>query len=182
MLSVDLNSTRCEVEAIPQRMYRQFLGGYGIGVALLLERMDPSCDPLGPENILGFAAGLDGILFRQISDTPVYLLIEPDPDGIPKAQVLAAAQLWGKDCYETEDLLKERHGSDCQVACIGPAGEKLSMVAEGLRDFGTPWFYKAALEEGDVPVKNWAGSMEELKTPDSLGDEQVRYRGDFFAQ
>jgi hypothetical protein len=56
------------------------------------------------------------------------------------------------------------------------------MVAEGLRDFGTPWFYKAALEEGDVPVKNWAGSMEELKTPDSLGDEQVRYRGDFFAQ
>ena len=274
MLSVDLNSTHCGVEAIPQRMYRQFLGGYGIGVALLLERMDPSCDPLGPENILGFAAGyltgtgayiasrfmvfgkspstkgwgdancggyfgpklkavgLDGILFRQISDRPVYLLVESDPDGIPKAQVLPAALLWGKDCYETEDLLKERHGSDCQVACIGPAGEKLSMVAgistdkgrfaarsalgavmgskrlkavvlkgnarpeiadpermrqvrkkhvsafhdevaEGLRDFGTPWFYKAALEEGDVPVKNWAGSMEELKTPDSLGDEQV---------
>ena len=57
LLSVDLNKGACIAEELPQDLYREYLGGYGLGVKLLLERMDPACDPLGPGNILGFAAG-----------------------------------------------------------------------------------------------------------------------------
>ena len=57
LLSVDLGRGTCSAEELPPAKYREYLGGYGLGAALLLERMDPACDPLGPKNILGFAAG-----------------------------------------------------------------------------------------------------------------------------
>jgi len=166
LLSVDLNKGACIAEELPQDTYREYLGGYGLGVKLLLERMDPACDPLGPGNILGFAAGYltgtgayiasrfmvfgkspsthgwgdancgghfgrklkesgyDTILFLGQSKKPVYLLVDQG-----KATIEKADELWGQDTYRTEDALKERHGTDCQVACIGPAGEKLSAIA-----------------------------------------------------
>jgi aldehyde:ferredoxin oxidoreductase len=171
LLSVELQSQSCELEAVPPKLYRQYLGGYGLGAALLLERMNPASDPLGPENILGFAAGyltgtgayiasrfmafgkspstggwgdancggyfgpklkkagLDVILFFGQARSPVYLLVHPGANGVVEAKIFSAEDLWGKDCYQTEDLLKERHGRDCEVACIGPAGENLAAVA-----------------------------------------------------
>jgi len=169
LLSVDLNTRNCASEAVAEKLYRQYLGGYGMGAALLLERMDPACDPLGPENILGFAAGyltgtgayiasrfmvfakspstggwgdancgghfgpklkkaaLDAILFSGRASSPVYLFVQAE--GGKAAEILDASDLWGMDFYQTEDLLKERNGKDCEVACIGPAGENLAMVA-----------------------------------------------------
>ena len=171
LLSVDLNTRKCTVEAVAEKLYRQYLGGYGLGVALLLERMDPACDPLGPENILGFAAGyltgtgayiasrfmafgkspstggwgdancgghfgpklkkagLDVILISGRAGSPVYLLVLADADGAVQSEILDSSDLWGKDCYRTEDLLKERHGKESEVVCIGPAGENLAAVA-----------------------------------------------------
>ena len=46
-----------------------------------------------------------------------------------KPLVKDAAHLWGKDTYETEDSLEKEYGPNAKVACIGPAGEKLSKVA-----------------------------------------------------
>ena len=83
-------------------------------------------------------AGYDGILFRGISPKPVYLAIE---EG--KAELRDAASLWGKDSNETEQLLKQamgerlgREGKQVEVACIGPAGEKLSLIAAIMNDEG----------------------------------------------
>ncbi len=69
-------------------------------------------------------SGYDGVLFTGISEKPVYLLID---NG--KAELRDAAHLWGKDTYETEDILKAELGKDVAAACIGPAGEKLSRVS-----------------------------------------------------
>jgi aldehyde:ferredoxin oxidoreductase len=70
-------------------------------------------------------AGYDGVFFTGASPKPVYLYIE---NG--KAELKDASDLWGKDSYETEDILAERHGSKTtKVACIGPAGERLSLSA-----------------------------------------------------
>ncbi len=69
-------------------------------------------------------AGYDGILFSGISPKPVYLLID---EG--KAELLDAGDLKGMGVTPLEDLLKERHGSDCQICSIGPAGEKLALTA-----------------------------------------------------
>ena len=69
-------------------------------------------------------AGYDGVFLNGISEGPVYLLIQDD-----RVEIRDAADLWGKDTYETEDLLKGRHGKKAEVACIGPGGENLSRIA-----------------------------------------------------
>jgi len=69
-------------------------------------------------------AGYDGIAVAGASTKPVYLVIEDD-----KVEIKDAADIWGKDCYETTDILKERHGAKADVIEIGPAGENLVKFA-----------------------------------------------------
>jgi len=69
-------------------------------------------------------AGYDGIFVSGVSEKPVYLFIE---DG--KAEIRDAAHLWGKDTFETEDMLHAEHGKQTHTACIGPAAEKLSLIS-----------------------------------------------------
>ena len=76
-------------------------------------------------------SGFDGVFFNGTSSKPVYLYIE---NGKPELK--DAAQLWGKDCLETEDMLKSVHGKDTSVACIGPSGEKLSLIAAVINEKG----------------------------------------------
>lgn len=76
-------------------------------------------------------SGYDGIFFTGCSKTPVYLYIE---NG--KAELHDASSLWGLDTVQTEDILKEKHGQDCQISAIGPAGEKLSLIAAIIHDKG----------------------------------------------
>jgi len=76
-------------------------------------------------------AGYDGIIISGALERPGYLFIE---NG--HAELRDAAELWGKDTRETEEILKARHGKDTQIACIGPAGEKLSLIAAIIHDTG----------------------------------------------
>lgn len=70
-------------------------------------------------------AGFDGIVVEGKSGKPVYLWIR---DG--EAQIRDASHLWGKLTGETDDLLRQELGAPrATVACIGPAGEKLSRIA-----------------------------------------------------
>lgn len=57
MLVVDLSTGKITTEKLPENRLRDFIGGYGIGAWLLLERMQPGIDPLGPDNYLGFFTG-----------------------------------------------------------------------------------------------------------------------------
>ena len=77
-------------------------------------------------------AGFDAVFFTGISPKPVYLLID---EG--KAEIKDAASLWGKDTFETEDILMAEYGKESHVACIGPAGEKLSLIASIMTDHGS---------------------------------------------
>jgi len=78
-------------------------------------------------------AGWDGVLLSGISPKPVYVLIN---DG--KVEIMDASDLWGMDAIRAEEKLKERHGNKASVACIGPAGEKLSLMAMINNDRGRP--------------------------------------------
>ncbi|MFH0847797.1 MAG: aldehyde ferredoxin oxidoreductase family protein [Chloroflexota bacterium] len=69
-------------------------------------------------------AGYDGVFFSGVSSKPVYLCVE---NG--KAELRDASHLWGKNCLETEDMLKKAHGASASVASIGPAGENVSLLA-----------------------------------------------------
>jgi aldehyde:ferredoxin oxidoreductase len=76
-------------------------------------------------------AGYDGVFFTGISDSPVYLLID---DG--KVELKDASHLWGKDTFDTEDILKAQFGRGTEVASIGPAGEKVSLIAAIMNNKG----------------------------------------------
>jgi aldehyde:ferredoxin oxidoreductase len=57
VLWVNLTQGELKEEAVSPEVYENFLGGYGLGVKYLYERMEPGIDPLGPDNILGFTTG-----------------------------------------------------------------------------------------------------------------------------
>lgn len=80
----------------------------------------------GPE--LKFA-GYDGIIFEGKADKPVYLHIYDD-----LIELKSAEHLWGKDVFETTDLLLEENEDDARVACIGPGGEKQVLFATVMSD------------------------------------------------
>lgn len=76
--------------------------------------------------------GVDGIFFKGKSDTPVYLYVD---DTV--RELRSASELWGKDAVETENILLETCGSKkARVACIGQAGEKLSLISGVSTDKG----------------------------------------------
>ena len=58
-------------------------------------------------------AGYDAFFFNGIADKPVYLFID---NG--KAELRDASHLWGKDAYETEDMLRYKDQT-FQKAAIG---------------------------------------------------------------
>jgi aldehyde:ferredoxin oxidoreductase len=58
MLNVNLTTGQITVERPPESLYRQYLGGYGIGARMLWDRVPAGADPLGPENMLGMFPGL----------------------------------------------------------------------------------------------------------------------------
>ncbi len=55
---LDLTSGSITKEALPEEVYRDFIGGPGLGVKILYERMKAGIPALGPENMLGFLPGL----------------------------------------------------------------------------------------------------------------------------
>src|SRR3990170_88035 len=70
------------------------------------------------------SAGLDGIVITGQSEKPVYLLYR---DG--KAEIVPADDWWGLDTAELDDRVAQRYGPNARAASIGPAGEKMSLLA-----------------------------------------------------
>ena len=68
--------------------------------------------------------GYDAVFIEGVSDVPVYLLIENS-----RAELRRADHLWGQDTWDTEALLRRELGKDARVACIGPSGERLSLIS-----------------------------------------------------
>ncbi|MFC1857004.1 aldehyde ferredoxin oxidoreductase family protein [Thermodesulfobacteriota bacterium] len=68
-------------------------------------------------------AGYDYLVVGGRADRPVYLKIDDDDVAI-----MDAGHLWGKDIFETTDILWKDLG-DYWVNCIGPAGENMVKYA-----------------------------------------------------
>lgn len=75
-------------------------------------------------------AGYDAVFITGAAESPVYIWIN---DG--KVVIKDALHLWGKDVVETEEVLKaELNDNKLRIATIGPAGEKLSLIAAVMND------------------------------------------------
>ncbi len=56
-LFVNLSTGKIEEETPDDSLYRDFIGGYGIGARVLYDHQKGGVDPLGPDNTLGFLTG-----------------------------------------------------------------------------------------------------------------------------
>ncbi len=120
-------------------------------------------------------AGYDGVFITGISEKPVYLFID---NG--KGELKDARHLWGKDTYETEDILRAEHGKKSRCVCIGPAGEKRARVAciithkgdaagrSGLGAVMGSKKLKAVVARGDKKVP-----VADMETANRLRQEQI---------
>jgi len=169
---VDLTAGVVKIIRTSTELKKSYLGGRGFGVRIITERVDPLADPLGPDNVLVFAAGpatgtgiplgsrhsistksplnntlmtansggtwgwklkkagFDAVILNGRSEKPVYLYLS---GGL--AEIRDASAYKGMDVYETTDaLLSELGDRKAKVACIGPAGENLSLLACVMND------------------------------------------------
>ncbi len=68
--------------------------------------------------------GYDFLMVEGKAEKPVYILITQE-----SCQIKAADGLWGKNTTESQEWLRQQHGDNTRVACIGTAGEKLVKFA-----------------------------------------------------
>ncbi len=57
LLRLNLSDRSFAVEELPESIYREYLGGKGLGTYLLLRELEPGIDPLSPANKLIFTTG-----------------------------------------------------------------------------------------------------------------------------
>lgn len=69
-------------------------------------------------------AGYDAVVVQGASAKPVYIYI--DENG---AKLEDATACWGKDTFETDEILKGKHGDGIVVQTIGQAGERMVKFA-----------------------------------------------------
>ena len=74
-------------------------------------------------------SGYDLFVFEGRADKPVYLYVDER-----KAELRQAAHLWGQDTHQTDDLVRAETSEDASVACIGPAGENMALIAAIMND------------------------------------------------
>lgn len=77
-------------------------------------------------------AGYDFLIVKGKSEQPVYLLIQNETVTLCDAKAL-----WGEDIWYTTDFLWEKHGDECSVMAIGPAGENQVKISIALVDKGS---------------------------------------------
>lgn len=69
-------------------------------------------------------AGYDGIVIVGKSPIPVYIWVDED-----QIEIRDASRIWGKDTFETEEIIRAESHGKAEVACIGKAGENLVRYA-----------------------------------------------------
>ncbi len=97
--------------------------------------LSPLTDVWGESHAAGFFgaelkfAGYDAIMFTGASSDPLYLNIEDS-----KVELLDASHLWGKDVFETDDILRKDHDRQFRTLSIGQAGENLVRFSAIMND------------------------------------------------
>jgi len=131
------------------------------------------------------AAGFDGVVFRGASARPVYLLLR---DG--EAELLPADEWWGWTCDKVEDEAQQLYGSKARSASIGPAGERLNLLACIINDKGRAAGRSGlgavmgskklkaivAVGSGNVPIADPDGLKEAIRRHREFMIQQEGYR------
>ncbi len=218
VLHIDLTRRSFERESVKDEVYREYLGGKGLGTWLLLNNTKAGVDPLSADNILIFATGpttntpvwgssrygvfakspltglyaesyaggkvaeplsstgYDAIVLHGASENPIHLEIS-DED----VKFHQAFHIWGKDTYETEDVIRREVGvKNAGVVVIGPAGENLVRFACIENDyFRSAGRTGAGAVMGSKKIKGisfYGNKVKQIAKPDLLRELYVEIR------
>ena len=69
-------------------------------------------------------SGIDAIVITGRAEAPSYLLINNE-----QVEIRTANDIWGKNSYVAEEILREKHGKNVGILSIGQAGENLARLA-----------------------------------------------------
>ena len=160
ILIIDLSTAEVEEEELDESLVEEKIGGIGITKYLYNKYVDDDPIVIGTGLLTGTTypasaagqitakspvtgkvchcpviyktgveikySGFDYIVVKGSSPSPVYLWIH---DGV--ADISDAAEIWGKDVWESTDELRKFVGDDLlQTMMIGPAGENGSDYAQ----------------------------------------------------
>lgn len=132
-----LDSEAMYHDALSDKNVLIFGVGPAVGTGLLagnrctITAKSPITDRYGDSNIGGDftikmrSVAIDHLVFTGKANHPVYLFVNKDDE----ISILDAADLWGMWTDKVTDVLMDRHGKGCEVACIGPGGENLIRYA-----------------------------------------------------
>ncbi|MHA1311666.1 MAG: aldehyde ferredoxin oxidoreductase family protein [Candidatus Helarchaeota archaeon] len=73
----------------------------------------------------------NGLIFKNKSDSPVYLVIDNDD-----IEIKDASEIWGLDTKSTIKEIRRKLGKQFRIACIGPSGERQIPLASIMNDHG----------------------------------------------
>ena len=112
--------------------------------------------------------GFDLFIFEGKAEKPVYVWVNED-----EVEIRPAEHLWGQDVHSTTDALLAETDPSSKVACIGPAGERLVLMASIMNDK-----HRAAARSGVGAVmgsKNLKGVVVNgHKNPEFSDDQAMR--------
>jgi aldehyde:ferredoxin oxidoreductase len=119
-------------------------------------------------------AGYEFIIIEGTAEKPVYLYLTAEGCEIKDAE-----ELWGTNTSQTQERLKQIHGKNTRIACIGPAGEKLVRYAAVVSDRRTAGRCGTGTVMGSKKLKAIAITAKRditLSDPDTyrqLANEQI---------
>jgi len=135
---------RAGVDALGPENMLGFLSGLLVGTATpmatkyMVVTKSPLSHTWGDANSGGLlgselkAAGYDGIFFTGTAAKPIYVFVNDD-----NIEIRDATHLWGKNTRETvEALIREIGDKRVRIACIGPSGEKRSLISSIITENG----------------------------------------------
>jgi len=76
-------------------------------------------------------AGYDALIVEGKAVKPVYIWIKDDV-----VEIRDASEIWGTTVNDATEALRAATEPEAEVACIGPAGENLSLIAAIMNDLG----------------------------------------------
>ncbi len=111
LLRVNLSTGKISKEPIAEGLWRQFIGGRGLGTKLLMDNMDPRTDALSPNNPLIFACGPLTGTFAPTGGRYMVITKSPLTDGVACSNSGGywgpALRYSGYDFLMVEDAAKE---------------------------------------------------------------------------
>jgi aldehyde:ferredoxin oxidoreductase len=165
VLRVDLSSRSYELQELPERALRDFIGGVGLATRLLYEYAPAGCEPLSPDNPLIFATS-------PLVDTPI--------TTSAKYAVVAKSPLTGfiGDSLSGSHLAIElkRTGADALMV-TGAAEELTGLIVENgqVRFLPAGHFAGRGTSETEEAVRQQFGHHLRVAAIGPAGENLVRY-------